>query len=448
MATKRSKQIEQEDRIKESLLEIYGENPEDIATITQGKNRLTKLLTRIILVLASVLIVGGGAFFFYVRFFTLEPQAQLSLQFTGEQNIRSGEKTSIVVTYRNEERVPIASLDIDINLPPDFVLTSSDPEPTIDEDLIWSFGSLPAYSDGIIRLTGTYIGDAEGSSRVQSIATYKPANFNATFQEVATLTLQPTSSIIAAEVIAPETVTTGELAEYRITLTNTSNVLAPPVHISAGAPSTFTLAESEPILEPGSPIEWTLGEIGAGESVVITFSGSYSSLAEGFQIFDIAVLFQPSGGDKEFEQFSSSFSTDVIPGELKAQLLVNGSSTAFTALEGETLSLTGTIENVSENEIDGITGIIDFRTNERLPISWAQGDYSDGTLTSAGIVYNIPSLAPGERALLRAEVPVLADIPEGILTEVDVIARAEEGGVSISSNRITLTFGAELTPEE
>jgi hypothetical protein len=448
MATKKTKKTEQDERIEESLREIYGDDPQDIGTITKGKSPITRILTRIVLSLAALLIIGGGAFFLYAQFFALEPQAQLSLVFDADENLKSGEKTSITLTYRNEERVPLASLDIDVNLPSDFVLTSSSPEPTINEDLIWSFGSLPAYSDGTITLTGTYIGAVESRSRIQSIATYKPGNFNATFQEVAVADFDPIGSIIEAEVIAPESVATGEMAEYAIKLTNASDILAPPVQISADAPSAFTLAESEPALEPGAPIEWTLGEIGAGESAEITFSGSFSSLAEGFQIFDISAAFQPNGSDKEFEQFSSAFSTDVIPGELKAQLLVNGSSTTFTASKGETLSLTGTIENISKEEIDGITGIIDFRTEDRLPISWSQGDYGDGTLTSAGIVYSIPSLAPGERTLLRAEVPVLADIPEGILTEVDVIARAEEGGVSISSNRITLSFDADLTAQE
>jgi hypothetical protein len=191
--------------IEEGLQAIYGDDRSDLHTVERDGSRLTRILTRVVLALALTAVLAFGGFFLYSTFFDQGASKQpLVMSIEAPAEVKSGERIQVIVNYANPSRTPLASLELDVNLPPAFVLSMAQPGPTNPDELIWTIGSLGSHSDGQIILEGLWLSGVPATTNVQALAAYRPGNFNSNFSDIATATVTTLSSVLTLELEGPE----------------------------------------------------------------------------------------------------------------------------------------------------------------------------------------------------------------------------------------------------
>src|SRR3989338_11388639 len=183
--------------IKKELRAIYTGKDGSVPDLTQLSHRrptpFTNILVKLILILLGLSVIAWSGFFLFTKGLSKEKET-LGVSIETPETIRSGEETTITVRYENTGRVPIAALELKLNLPATFHLTSSLPPATSGTQ--WTIGSLTPRSDGAITLSRIFLSEVPSAQRIQALFTYKPANFNSDFQKIENKTIQLNTSIL------------------------------------------------------------------------------------------------------------------------------------------------------------------------------------------------------------------------------------------------------------
>lgn len=414
-----SEKFSEEDRvIEEGLQAIYGDDRSDLHTVERDGSRVTRLLTRLVLMLAFVAMLAFGGFFVYTTYFAQSTTSKpLIMSVEAPAEVKSGEKMQIIVHYANPSRTPLAALELDINLPAAFALSMAQPEPTDADELIWNIGSLGSHSDGQLVLEGVWLSSVPTTTNIQALAAYRPGNFNSNFSDIATATVNTLSSVLTLEVKGPETAVPGQELTYTATVKNTGlqTILAP--HIALALPEGFLLAKSVPALEPGADAEWTLPDLVPDGVTELSWTGAFAADASDIRQFGI-VTSVPEG-DRQLTQASGQWFTDVTGSDLQTTLVVNGNSDKATTELGGTLRLSLRLENAGDTEIDGASFVLDFKPDSGVPLVWKSAALAGGKLTAAGIAFDaatVGTLKPGEKKTFNLSFPVKTELAS---TDVD-----------------------------
>ncbi len=117
------------------LRAIYGEEPQDLHVVERGGSRLTFWLWRVLGVLAILALLSLSAVFLVSKgVFLGSKYDPLEIEVVAPAEAKSGEMVTIEIPYQNPKSIPLASLELDVNLPQSFKLLSSTPAPTNTED--------------------------------------------------------------------------------------------------------------------------------------------------------------------------------------------------------------------------------------------------------------------------------------------------------------------------
>jgi uncharacterized repeat protein (TIGR01451 family) len=404
--------------IEEGLQAIYGDDRSDLHVVERDGSRLTRILTRVVLALALIAVLAFGGFFLYTTFFdqgTANKPLVMSIEAPAE--VKSGEKTQIVINYSNPSGTPLASLELDINLPSSFVLATAQPQPTDTEELIWTIGSLGSHSDGQIILEGVWLSSVPATTNVQALAAYRPGNFNSNFSDIATATVTTLSSVLTLELEGPETGTPGQELSYTAKVKNTGLEEMKAAQFALTLPTGFVLTSSTPSLEAGADPEWQLGDLIPEAEVEVTWKGSFTADVKDVQQF-AAVVSVPED-DRQLPQASTQWFTDIAGSDLQTTMVVNGNTDGATTELGGTLRLTVRLENAGDSDINGASFIIDFKPDSGIPIIWSSAALAGGKLTAAGIAFDsavVGTVKAGEKKTYNLSFPIKDTLAA---TEVD-----------------------------
>ena len=81
----------------------------------------------------------------------------VELTIEGPARVSLGQETTYFVNWFNQSKEPLASAEIRVNFPNDFVVTSVEPKPT-GEPLVFRLGAQAAEARGTIKISGTFTG--------------------------------------------------------------------------------------------------------------------------------------------------------------------------------------------------------------------------------------------------------------------------------------------------
>jgi hypothetical protein len=429
--------------ITESLHAIYGEERDDLQTVAQAPNPLTRFLVRTIIVLLMVCAGVAAGYFVYQQWFAGDRDAKpLAMSFVMADDIQSGSTTTIEFDYVNQTNSPLTAVTIDLNVPAGFVVVTSEPLVTNAEDLSWDLGTIGARSDGKIVLTGTWIADVPSTTGVQAIATYKPANFNAQFHDIATKTVSTTTSTTSVAIDAPLTANVGESVTYTIHISTTgTEIVAAPKAIMT-LPEGFFVSSSTPTLTAGGPTEWTLSDLVPGAEQTIVVTGAYASDAAGVRTMTVS-----SGvpGSRFSPQATATAVTEVRPSALALTMVANGGTGTIAADPGSLLRMSLRLDNTSDAAIADATALLDFTAEDNLPISWADAVLDGGKITAKGITFDaaaIGSIPAGSYALLNLAFPLKADL-SAVSSTFSVAFSATRGSVTVQATPLTVELNSD-----
>jgi len=441
---------EKENEMDEGLRAIYGDQPEDLSVVHQSNSRLTYWLSRVVgflafaaLVIFSLSILASKGWFMNQNF------TPLTLAVEAPAELKSGEVVTIKIPYENPENVPLASLSIDVNLPPSFVVTKMNPAPLNEHDLIFSLGSIGSHGKGAILIEGTWIVMAPSTNTVQAIASYKPANFSSDFSQIATASVDTTSSVLAASITGPDKATPGAEVSYVIKVTNSGALSAKGVVATLTQPAGFTISKSTPPATPGERPKWVFDKIDAGKEVSVTIKGAYASDVTDVQQMSADVSFPIGSGidAKTLVQASSTVPTDVTGGALRLTLVGNGLSTDASVAPGDVLSLGYRLENTGKVAMSDVAVILDFQPANGIPLVWSKANLDKGVMNKDGVLFDAKTIGvvnPADKKSFNLSFPVKAELATTDVDVFTVVARATVGGSSIQSSPLTVHVNAAV----
>ena len=429
--------------ITESLHAIYGEERDDLQMVAQAPSRLTRFLVHVIIVLLVVCAAVGVGYFVYQQRFAGDRDAKpLVMSFVMADDIQSGSMTTIELDYANRTGSPLTAVTIDVNVPAGFVITEAEPLMTDTEDISWDLGTIGARSDGKIVLTGTWIADVPSTTGVQAIATYKPANFNAQFHDIATKTVSTTTSTTAVTIDAPTTANVGESVMYTVHVSTTGTVIVSAPKVIMTLPEGFFVSSSTPAITAGGSTEWMLTDLVPSVEQTIVVSGIFASDAAGARTMTVS-----SGvpGSRFSPQATATAMTEVKPSALALTMVANGGTGTIITDPGSLLRLSLRLDNTSDSAMTDVTALLDFIAGDNVPISWTDAVLDGGRITAKGIVFDattIGSIPAGSYALLNLAFPLKADL-SAVSSEFSVAFSATRGSVTVSATPLIVQLNSD-----
>lgn len=467
MLTKRKHSPHTEHDIDASLSAIYGDDRDDLRVVTKGGSRLTRFLVHAIVVLFVVCVLALGGYAVYSRYFGSAQQGKpLVMTFVVHDELQSGAPATIELQYANQTSYPLTNVEIDFNLPADFVLTSSFPSPTNPKDIVFDLGTISGKSDGKIVINGIWNSDVPSTTGIQVLASYQPANFNARFHDIATKTVATTTSTTTIIIDAPETANVGDLVTYTVHVQNvgTETVVAP--HVQLTLPAGFFVKTSVPALAAGSAPIYTLPDIPpavpvseppatetaipssgtvsiptiAEETIVLT--GTFASDASGMQTL---TAISGINGSRFSPQTTATAVIDVKGSALSLVMVGNGSQGTVITDPGSLLRVALRLENTSDTALSDATALLDFSAEDNLPIDWDSAVLAGGKVTANGITFDtkaIGTIDAGGHKTLDLAFPLKVDL-SAVSSTFTVVFSATRGAITVQALPLTVQLNSD-----
>ncbi len=410
-------------RFDSQLKAIYSRNGKmpDLSKLDKKNNsRLTRFLIYFIIIAVFLSAVAWAGFLFFEPWSSRSSQS-LEISIEGPDQVESGSEVEFSIKYKNNGRVPLAALEIQLNLPDTLKDLTKNPKPT-QGDNTWTIGSLRPGSDGSIDFSGTIFGDVPSTSTIQAIITYRPANFNADFQDIETKEFEIKTTVFEGKIEGPDKTVPGEKVEYTFMLKNNGKLTQKNILAYIKPPSTFLIEESVPKLEEDQ-LFWEISTINPGETMELKVEGSYAAEAIGPQEVGFSSVYKSDDGI-ELIQIDDKIETEVLGGNLALQLIANGSATDQAVDPGDTLRASINFSNAGEEEIGDVSLALKIETPDGLdaPIVWEEANLADGNFdpTTGEITWDylvLPELAllePGDEGVIDINLPIMEGLEEHV----------------------------------
>lgn len=433
-----------DEEIKAELRAIYagqdGEMPDLTKLDRRGGSRLTRWLVGSILIL---LLLSGAA---WVGFFVwsrggIAPGQPLETAVDAPETARSGEEAFYVFRYENGGNAPLAALQMKLTLPPEFEVTSANPAPT--DGLTWTLGSLSRGSDGSITVGGVFRAEVPSTHTLQALYTYKPANFSSDFQDIATVKVDVSDSILKTTISGPEKALPGDDATYVVNVQNGGTRDAQNVLVSGVFPEGFAITASDPApAEPGAA-SWRFDRLAPGELKAVTMTGRFTASVTGTQTVGAQAAFV--GADNaEFPQTRSETFTDVLGGAMAFHLVVNGSSSDQAADPGDVLRASIDYANQGNETVKGLGFTLTLAGEGTPPIDWARASLGGGTRAGNVITWDADAVdafadfAPGTSGVIDLSLPVASSLSASSASAftLGLVATLDQIGSLVAPRRI------------
>jgi hypothetical protein len=410
--------------VDKELRQIYEDRDGEIPDLTKLEYRRTSRVTRMLVkTVVALLVIAGVAWggFFLWRPYAIKTSHPLTTAVEGPVAAASGETVAYRIRYENSSDVPIAALELKLNLPENFILEES--RPTSTEGSVWVIGSLTPGSDGSVDLTGTFRSAVPSTEKIQAFFTYRPANFSSDFQEIASLSVGVERSILTLTAEGPEKGLPGDAVSYVAHLTNSGAKRMENIRVRQAFPAAFELSSMDPAPTAEGVTYWDIASLEPGETKDLTVSGSYTTSASG----TLDVMFEVGLLDAEgvfMSQGQAGAGTDILGGNLAVHLIANGSDSGQTLDLGDTVRVSIDYANQGSETIEDVSFALLIETDEKaVPISWENAELSDARqegntlIWDADAIASLASLSPNAAGVIDLTLPVFSTLDPATLAD-------------------------------
>ena len=266
----------------------------------------------------------------------------ISVQSDG--SFTAGSEETVVIRYRNQERIPLARASVALKVPDGFVVTGADPVSV--EGNTWSIGSIPAGGEGEIALRGEVKRELNAALTFQAELDYRPSDFNADFQKVASHTVVVKDAAFTLSATGTPEMMPGDEIAYTLAYENRSELPLEQLRLHVDAPEGFILDSAKPDSDENVAMRWTFPKLEAGAKGTVMLRGTYAATARGQKALVARMGFVSDGGLREIAKAETS--TSVLKSNLDVSLRVNGSDKPPIASFGDTLYFNVRYENAGD----------------------------------------------------------------------------------------------------
>lgn len=434
-------------KIKNDLRAIYtqedGTVPDMHRISRRNRSGFRRFLIRGIVLLCVISVLAWSGFFFFSKGL-FQKNNSLSLRVEGPDEVKSGDVVTYLIRYENIGDVPIAALELSASLPRDFHVASTVPEPNGKN--IWTIGSLAPKSDGVVTVRGMFEAEVPSMEKWQALATYKPANFNSSFQQIETKNIQINDSVIELAVKGPDHTTVGTVVDYVFTIGQTRSTPIGNLRVMPVLPQTFNIQSTEPAFENNQAF-WNVLTLDPNQPKTFTIHGAYSASTNGDQHIGANVGFVVD--DVVYKQKNAEVITSIQNEGLSFHLVVNGSNTDQTIDPGKTLKGSIDFTNQSKDSLKDVSLVLSLDATGALPIDWKKADLKNGVKSGNQISWNASStnelsiLKPNQSGTIDFSLPIQSDSKTADHFLLTLSAQAS-GTKTLSVTPITISVNSEM----
>ncbi len=351
---------EQEDRardkeVEQSLNAIYADEKGAVPDMTVlDHHRKSRLITIAGIAFGVVMLLCAMAWAAITWLSPYKGFAGHGLQIVidGPSQVSLGQESTYFINWQNTLSDPIGSADIRVSFPSDFMLTSVDPV-LPSKEMDWRLGSIVAHGRGTITVKGVFTGALGTQTAIQAVALYRPASFNSDFEEVGTLPLAYTGTVLQGVFLVPVKVLPGDTVKIQYVIQNTGTQLIKGAEARITLPEGFVRTASSTIQMDGRTSRTPIGDLAAGASTTVIEVGTFAS-----GVFGEEPLHGEVGTVTQDGVFQAILKTDatvaVLAGDISSKLVVNGSDADRSMGFGETLHATIAYQNTSAEELKDV----------------------------------------------------------------------------------------------
>ncbi len=385
----------------------------------------------------------------------------ISVQVEGPQEISIGSEVTYFINWFNTAHEPLATTEFRVSFPSDFVVTNVVPQPTAagsadqapasnsPQSMTFRLGAQEIEAHGAIKVTGRFTGALGTKSAVQVIAMYRPASFNSDFEALVTKDVAYTTSVLSGVITAPVKVIPGDAltVSYRVTNDGTdsmSGIVAKVTLPDGFIPASSTLAVAE-----NGEVSVPIGTLAGGTSSTVSIRGAFSLSAHGDRKIHAEAGVLTADGAFASAQTSDA-SVSVLAGDLKVDLVINGSQNDRSANPGDMQRISIGYMNTSDEVLKNVVltlrfaGVQASSTQEIALADWTQlTDPQTGTRVGNTVSYTkdqvkeFEELAPNAAGTIELSVPLRSQIAP--MDDVPLNASVEARVASVGDTKVNRT---------
>lgn len=220
-------------------------------------------------ILGLVLLVVGVLQFSQASF----SEKRVTVAVDGPKYGESGKLLVYTISYKNENRVALKNATLHISYPDSFTaLDDPNFQKSGNTGGIVNIGEIKSGVTGQFFLKGRAYNPKGTLIYVKADLSYTPANFNSQFDSLAQADINVTSTPVELEIMAPQSVSSGDAVDYQVNYKNTGQKDFENILIKIDYPDGFTYGKAEPLPSEGNNT-WYIGHLAAGQEGKIVVSG-------------------------------------------------------------------------------------------------------------------------------------------------------------------------------
>ncbi len=380
----------------------------DFTRLEQGKGKSRTVILGLLVFFAALALAAWAGFFIFQPYGRFVGRGVV-LTIEGEEKVKAGEVQEYHFFITSKERQALAALEARLVIPKEFQVLEARPAPT-KEPYTWVLGRRDPASRDEIVLRGYFYGPDEGASAFQAMVTYRPVNFNADFQAIATKQIILAGTVFETKLVGPTEVTPGEEIEYEYALKNTGSESFEPVARLEAGPY-FLFSSSEPASKDEGGKEWKIAALAPGTESRLFLKGKFAGDAVG--LASLTLMVGLVKGDEYFAHSRQNLEVNVLAPVINLTLLVNGSTENRVADFGDRLHLSLAYSNPGETTLGEVvislvasedpTGLIDWSGLETAAKPKQEGQVLIWTRRE---IAGLASLAPRAEGVIDLILPI------------------------------------------
>jgi len=439
-----------EDKTQQKRAEDLGKDLKSIYSDHEGKlpdfTRLdgkpgSRLKSMIVGVVGALALLGGitwaGLLFFSRTSGFTGENVELTVMTSG--SFTTGAENDVVIRYRNNERIPLARSQVEFRAPEGFEIIGSDPASA--ENGTWSVGSVAPGTEGEVRVRGYVRKELEAAMTFEAKLNYRPADFNADFQKVASHTVVVSDSALALTGSGPKEMTPGDEISLVYEYENRTDAALEDLRFVIDPLEGFIFASADPKADEDVTGQWTIPKIEPKAKGTITIKGTYSAASRGPKALVARMGFVVDG--KLVSIARGEAVTEVLKSNLDLALIVNGSDKPPTVSFGDQLFFTLRYENAGDVALKDVALIASLPTEPKDGVlDWVSlkddlaGVRKDATITwTKKEIPALAALAKGDKgeinfSLQLARKPLEKDSPSDYVVHASASAKIAKAGAT------------------
>lgn len=452
--------IPDEQQVQKSLEAIYldqktGKAP-DLAKLDHKKRhgflRFLGAFTAFLVILAGIAWLGIK---YLAPYQSLEIEEGLAVSIEGPHEIALGKEESFTIEYKNQDVAPIQDLDMRVNWPAEFVVTSINPPPTDTKLNRWNVDLLPVGSKGLITVKGVFVGELGAVSHLQVTGSYVRNGLNDSKQILETQDLLYRSTLVKGELHLPEKIIAGDPVTIEYLARQQGNQPLRDVWLRLMMPDGFDVEASSTAKlqakQEGQTLYVPMGSLSESTTGTVRLQGAFPTTIFGDLSFEGAL--GRFGVDDQFLPMHLTKTTvPVLAGDFTVRLVANGADASSTIPFGTPVHVSLGYQNTSPEAIKDASiqlqfeSFIDGKSSTGTSLlNWsALEDSNHGATTTKSRIQtiafdkrhiaefeNLPSQSQG---LIEVSLPTLA-APSGTKSAV-IIVKAQANAPTVGGTKV------------